>query len=48
MKAQVKSATDITKDPLQGCKMRLARIMHVKTHLLNGIGNIWPSEGEVL
>jgi hypothetical protein len=28
--------------------MRLSRVMHVKAHLLNGVGNVGPSEEEVL
>jgi len=28
--------------------MRLSRIMHVETDLLNSINNIWASEGEIL
>jgi len=28
--------------------MRLSRIMHVETDLLNSIGNIWASKGKIL
>jgi hypothetical protein len=44
----VESASNIAKDPLQGCKVRLTRIMHVKTDLLNCICNVWQSKHQVL
>src|SRR5690349_7195338 len=47
-KTQVKSATNIAQNPLESSHVRLPGIMHVKTNLLNSIGNIWPSEGQIL
>jgi hypothetical protein len=46
--AKVESALNITKNPLQGSKMRLTRVVHVKTDLLNSIYNVWASECQVL
>ena len=46
--AEANSATDVAEETLQCSKVRLPRIMHVKTNLLNGIGEIRPGEGEVL
>ena len=46
--AEANSATDVPEETLQRSKVRLLGIMHVKTDLLNGIGEIRPGEGEVL
>ena len=46
--AEANSATDIPEETLQRSKVRLPGIMHVKTDLLNGIGEIRPGEGQVL
>ena len=46
--AEANSATDIAEETLQRNKVRLPGIMHVKTDLLNGIGEIRPGEGEIL
>ena len=46
--AEANSATDVVEETLQCSKVRLPRIMHVKTDLLNGIGEIRPGEGQVL
>jgi len=46
--AESNSATDVAEETLQCSKVRLPGIMHVKTDLLNGIGEIRPGEGQVL
>ncbi|CAN6182646.1 unnamed protein product [Urochloa humidicola] len=46
-KPVVNSAPEVAQEPLHSSEMRLPRIMHVKTDLLNSIGDIWPSESEV-
>jgi hypothetical protein len=48
MHTQVKSAFDVSKDPLHQVEMRLARCMHVEAGLLNGMGNVRASECQVL
>jgi hypothetical protein len=48
MKTQVKSTLNVPKDALESCQVRLSRIMHVKTDLLHGVGNVGPCEGQVL
>ena len=45
---EASSATDVAEETLQCSKVRLPGIMHVKTDLLNGIGEIRPGEGQVL
>jgi len=45
---KVKSASNIAKNPLQGSKVRLPRIVHMKADLLNNIHNVWAGEGQVL
>jgi hypothetical protein len=44
----MKSATDIAQDTLEGREVGFPWIMHVKTDLLNSVGNIWSGEGEIL
>jgi hypothetical protein len=39
---------EIAQDALHGRQMRLPRIVHVQTNLLYGIGNVRPSERQVL
>ena len=46
--AEANSATDVPEETLQRSKVRLPGIMHVKTDLLNGIGEIRSGEGQVL
>jgi hypothetical protein len=41
-------ALDIAQDALNGRQVLFARVMHVKTYLLNGIGDVRVREGEVL
>ena len=44
----IHSTLDISQNPLEHVDMRLARIMHVKAGLLDGIGDVRMSEREVL
>ena len=44
----VNSSLEILQDALHGAEVRLPRVMHVKTDLLNGISNIRASESEIL
>ena len=46
--AEANSATDVAEETLQCSQVRLPGIMHVKTYLLNGIGEIRPGEVQVL
>jgi hypothetical protein len=41
-------ALDVAQDALNGRQVLLAQIVHVKAHLLNGVGDIRAREGEVL
>jgi len=44
----VKSALDVAENALQSSQMRFPRIMHMKANLLDGVGDVRPSEGQVL
>jgi len=44
----IHSTLEISQNPLEHVDMRLARIMHVKAGLLDGIGDVRTSEREVL
>jgi hypothetical protein len=44
----VEDALEVTEDMLHGHEMGLTKIMHVKVHLLGRVGDVNPSEGEVL
>ena len=44
----MKSASNIAKNPLQGSKVRLPGVVHMKADLLNSIRNVWTGEGQVL
>jgi len=44
----IHSTLEISQNPLEHVDMRLARIMHVKAGLLDGIGDVRMSEREVL
>jgi hypothetical protein len=46
--AMVGSALDVPKDALHGREMGLTGVVHVEAHLLDRVGNVKPSEGEVL
>lgn len=48
MKTKIQSALEIPQDELHGAEVRLPWVMHVKTNLLNGIGNIRTGESEIL
>lgn len=48
VQAKIKSAAYVPKNALESSKVRLPRIVHVKTDLLNCIRDVWPSEGEIL
>jgi hypothetical protein len=41
-------ALDVAHDALNGRQLLFEWIMHVKTHLLNGVGDVRTHEGEVL
>jgi hypothetical protein len=41
-------ALDVAQDALDGRQVLLARVVHVKTHLLNGVRDVWAREGEAL
>jgi hypothetical protein len=44
----VEGALEVPKDTLRIREMGLPRVVHVETHLLDRVGNVGPSEGEVL
>jgi hypothetical protein len=44
----VESALEVAEDVLYSSEMGLMRVVHVKTHLLDCIGDVRPGEGEVL
>jgi hypothetical protein len=46
--AEVEGALEVPKDVLRDCEMGLTRVVHVKAHLLDCVGNVGPGEGEVL
>ena len=48
LETMVESALEIVKNTLYEGKVRLPRIVHEETDLLNSICNIWPGECEVL
>jgi hypothetical protein len=41
-------ALEVSEDTLDNSEMGLTRIMHVKTHLLDCIGDVRPGEGKLL
>jgi hypothetical protein len=43
-----KSALEIAKNTLHESIVRLPRIMHEQTDLLNNVCDVWASEGEIL
>jgi hypothetical protein len=47
-KVVIEGVLEVAKDTLRSSEMRLKRIMQVEAHLLNRLGDIRPSEGEVL
>jgi hypothetical protein len=44
----MQGAANIAQNALQGSKVRLPWVMHVETKLLNCIGEIRSSKGEIL
>jgi hypothetical protein len=44
----VEGALETPKDALRGREMGLTGVVHVEAHLLDRVGNVGPSEGEVL
>jgi hypothetical protein len=47
-KAVVERAPEVAEEALESREVRLPGIMHMKTDLLNCIGDVRPGEGEVL
>jgi hypothetical protein len=45
---KVESASNIAKNSLQSCKVRLTGVVHMKADLLHSICSIWPGERQVL
>jgi hypothetical protein len=45
---EVKGATQVPQDPLHRDEVRLQRVVHVEADLLDDVGDVWPSEDEVL
>ena len=43
---EMKSAPDVAQNLLESYEMRLSRIMHIETDLLNRISNICPGKGK--
>jgi hypothetical protein len=46
--AVVKCALEVSKNALHGSEMGLMGVVHVEAHLLDRVGNVGPSESEVL
>jgi hypothetical protein len=46
--AIVEGAREVPKDALHGREMGLTRVAHVEAHLLDCVGNLRSSDGEVL
>jgi len=46
--SKVKSAPDVSEDPLQRNQMGLPWVVHIKADLLNNIGDVWSSKGKIL
>jgi hypothetical protein len=44
----VEGVTEVTKDPLRSGEVWLPRSVLVEAHLLDGVGDVGPGEGEVL
>jgi hypothetical protein len=44
----VEGALEVPKDAIRGCEMGLTRVVYVKAHLLDRVGNVRPGDGEVL
>jgi hypothetical protein len=46
--AIVEGALEVAEDPLHNREMGLLRVMHIEAHLLDHVGDVGSSEGEVL
>jgi hypothetical protein len=44
----VEGAVEVAQDPLESGEMGLPQGVHVQAHLLDGVGDVGPREGEVL
>jgi hypothetical protein len=47
-KTVVEGDVEVAQDPLESGEMRLPRGVHMQAHLLDGVGDVKPGEGEVL
>jgi hypothetical protein len=47
-KAIVEGAPKVPQNPLDGGEVGLLWCVHMKAHLLNGVGDVGPGEGEIL
>jgi hypothetical protein len=46
--AVVEGAAEVAQDPLESGEVGLPRGVHVQAHLLDGVGDVGPGEGEIL
>jgi hypothetical protein len=46
--AVVEGAAEVAQDPLESGEVGFPRGVHVQAHLLDGVGDVGPREGEVL
>jgi hypothetical protein len=46
--AVVEGAPEVAQNPLESGEVGLPWCVHMKAHLLNDVGDVWPGEGEVL
>jgi hypothetical protein len=44
----VDGAPEVAKEALESREVGLSGVVHMETDLLHGVGDVWPSEGEVL
>jgi hypothetical protein len=44
----VEGAPEVAQNPLESGEVGLPWCVHMKAHLLNDVGDVWPGEGEVL
>lgn len=44
----VEGATEVAHDPLESSEMMLPHGVHMQAHLLDGVGDVGPREGQVL
>jgi hypothetical protein len=48
LESMIQHALDVAQNALNGRQVLFARVVHVKTHLLNGVGDVRAYEGEVM